>query len=101
MSSLVLNTSWGDAGHDGVWLCHPMAVELRGTMNVDGRAIPSQCDPYSLYVQLSRCSSLDGIMLLSKARERDIVGNTVPENMVVAEKRLEELSEATIREAES
>jgi len=40
-------------------------------------------------------------MLLSKARERDIVGNTVPENMAVAEKRLEEPSKATIREAES
>jgi hypothetical protein len=33
-------------------------------------------------------------------RERDMVGNTVPENMVAAEKRLEELSEATIRKAE-
>jgi hypothetical protein len=34
-------------------------------------------------------------MLLSKVGARD-----VPENMVAAEKRLEELSEATIREAE-
>jgi hypothetical protein len=40
-------------------------------------------------------------MLLLKARERDIIGNTVPENMVAVEKRLEELSEATIREAEA
>jgi len=40
-------------------------------------------------------------MLLSKARERDIVGNTVPNNMIVAEQRLEELSEATAREVES
>jgi hypothetical protein len=56
--------------------------------------IPSQCDPYSLYV-------LDGIMLLSKARERDIVGNTVPNNMIVAEQRLEEPSKATVREVES
>jgi hypothetical protein len=39
-------------------------------------------------------------MLLSKVRARDVIGNTVPENMVAAEKRLEELSEATIREAE-
>ena len=58
------------------------------------QAVPTQCDPYSLYVQLSRCPSLDGIILLSKAQERDIVGNTVPENMAVAEKRLERLSEA-------
>jgi len=56
---------------------------------------------YSLYVQLSRCRSLDGMIALSKARERDIIGNTVPENMVAAEKRLEELKEAIIREAET
>jgi hypothetical protein len=40
-------------------------------------------------------------MLLSKVRERDIIGNTVAEEMVAAEKRVEELSEATIREAAS
>lgn len=80
-----------------------VALELRGTRttNVDGEAVPTQCDPYSLYVQLSRCRSLDGIMLLSKARERDFVGNKVPENMVAAEERLEQLSEVTIRGAES
>jgi hypothetical protein len=79
-----------------------VALELRGTrtLQVRGQEVPSQCDPYSLYVQLSRSPSLQGIMLLSKVRERDMVGNTVPENMVAAEKRLEELSEATIREAE-
>jgi hypothetical protein len=51
-------------------------------------------------VQLSR-STLQGITLLSKVRGRDIIGNTVPENMVAAERRLEELNEATIREAEA
>ena len=40
-------------------------------------------------------------MLISKARERDFVGNKIPENMVTAEERLEILSKATIREAES
>ena len=40
-------------------------------------------------------------MLLSRAQERDIVGNTVPEVITAAEKRLEQLSEATIREAET
>jgi hypothetical protein len=39
-------------------------------------------------------------MLLSKVRERDIVGNTVPENMVAAEKMLERLSQRTIADAE-
>jgi hypothetical protein len=80
-----------------------VALELRGTrtVQVDGQAVPSQCDPYSLYVQLSRSQSLQGIMLLSKVRERDVIGNTVPESMVAAEKRLEELSDATVREAEA
>ena len=68
---------------------------------VNGEAVPSQCDPYSLYMQLSRCPSLGGIMLLSKARERDIVDNAVPETMIAAEKRLERLNEATIRSAET
>jgi hypothetical protein len=39
-------------------------------------------------------------MLLSRARERDVVGNTIPVNMAEAVKRQEELSEATIKEVE-
>ena len=80
-----------------------MALELRGTrtVQVNGQAVASQCDPYSLYVQLSRSTSMEGIMLLSKVRERDIIGNTMPENMIAAEKRLEDCSEATIKEAET
>ncbi|RSL75853.1 hypothetical protein CDV31_017401 [Fusarium ambrosium] len=50
-------------------------------------------------VQLSRCRSLDGIMLTSKVRERDLVGNRVPHEMTVAEARLEELSDRTVQEA--
>ena len=78
-------------------------MELCGirTTVVDGKTVPSQCDPYSLYVQLSRCPSLDGIMLLSRARERDIVGNTGPEIMAAAEKRLAQLNEATVRDTET
>ncbi|KAL5583752.1 hypothetical protein FOVSG1_015103 [Fusarium oxysporum f. sp. vasinfectum] len=78
-----------------------VALELRGTRttNIDGKAVPSQCDPYSLYVQLSRCPSLDGIILVSKARERDLVGNRIPANMAAAEARLELLSQETIRTA--
>ena len=34
---------------------------------------------------------------LEGARERDVVGNTIPEDMAEAEMRLEQLSEATIR----
>ncbi|KAH8653042.1 hypothetical protein BGZ61DRAFT_541676 [Ilyonectria robusta] len=75
-----------------------VALELRGTRttNIGGQAVPSTCDPYSLYVQLSRCRSLDGIMLLSKARERDFAGNMVPAEMAQAELKLEQLSEVTI-----
>ena len=39
-------------------------------------------------------------MLFSKTGERDILGNTAPENMAAAEKRLEVLSEATMSDAE-
>ena len=79
-----------------------VALELRGsrTMYIDGQVVPSQCDPYSLYVQLSYCMSLGGVILILKARERDVVSNMIPENMVEAEKRLEELSEATIQDTE-
>ncbi|KAJ6437585.1 membrane protein [Purpureocillium lavendulum] len=78
-----------------------VALELRGTRttNVDGRAVPAHCDPYSLYVQLSRCRTLDGIMLVSKVRERDLVGNRVPEEMTAAQAKLEELGQRTVEEA--
>ncbi|XP_044718723.1 PIF1-like helicase domain-containing protein [Hirsutella rhossiliensis] len=58
-----------------------------------------RCDPYGLYVQLSRCRTLDGIMLVSKVRDRDLVGNRVPEEMTAAQARLEVLSERTVEEA--
>ena len=79
-----------------------IGLELRGTRTtiINGKMVPSQCDPYSLYVQLSRPGRLKGIMLMSKVRERDFVGNRVPENMKAAEERLELMSDATIAEAE-
>ncbi|XP_044722208.1 PIF1 protein [Hirsutella rhossiliensis] len=57
-----------------------VALELRGarTTTVEGRAVASPCDPYSLYVQLSRCPTLDGIMLVSEVRERDLIGTGCP-----------------------
>ncbi|KAM4056436.1 PIF1-like helicase [Hirsutella rhossiliensis] len=78
-----------------------VALELRGTRttNIDGMRVAAQCDPYSLYVQLSRCRTLDGIMLVSKVRERDLVGNRVPVDMTAAQARLEVLSERTVEEA--
>jgi len=78
-------------------------LELRKTRTtiIDSQAVPTQCNPSNLYMQLSQCPSLNGISLLSKARERDFIGNKVPDNMIAAEERLELLSEATIRDAES
>jgi len=80
-----------------------IGLELRGTRttNIDGEMVPSQCDPYSLYVGLSRGQRLKHIILVSKIRERDFIGNKVPEDMMAAEKRLELLSNTTITEAET
>jgi len=46
-------------------------------------------------MQLSRRPSLYGIMLVSKTRKVDFVGNKVPESTVAAEERSELLSNAT------
>lgn len=80
-----------------------VALDLRGTRttNVNGETIASRCDPYSLCVQLSRCGWLNRIMLVSKVRERDFVGNNVPKDMMAAVEKLESLSNTTIRDAES
>ncbi|KJK84974.1 hypothetical protein H633G_11199 [Metarhizium anisopliae BRIP 53284] len=82
----------------GTMLLTPVSVMIRRQ-----RSRPWQqkdCDPYSLYVQLSRCRSLDGIMLISKVRERDLVGNRVPQEMTAAQGRLEEMSTRTVEEAQ-
>ncbi|KAJ4214841.1 hypothetical protein NW757_014714, partial [Fusarium falciforme] len=80
-----------------------IALELRGTgtklNTTTGQLEAGKCDPYSLYVQLSRCKSLDGIILLSKARVQDIVGNKIPQEMFDGEARLEQLCERTVNEA--
>ena len=40
-------------------------------------------------------------MLLSRVRARNFVGNIVPESMAAAEKRLEQLSDATVADTET
>ncbi len=47
-------------------------------------------------MQSSRCSSLDEIKLLSKARQNDFIGNKIPDSMIAAEARLDALSNSTI-----
>ncbi|KAM4063530.1 PIF1-like helicase [Hirsutella rhossiliensis] len=61
-----------------------VALELRGTRTtkMDGTVVPR-----------------NGIMLVSKVRDRDLVGNRVPEEMTAAQARLEVLSERTVEEA--
>ncbi|KAH9433054.1 hypothetical protein MCOR02_007725 [Pyricularia oryzae] len=75
-----------------------IALKLRGTLTtrVDGVPVASACDPYSLYVQLSRCTTLGGIKLLSEVRKKDFVDNRVPQAMAEAEAVLGRLSEATV-----
>ena len=52
-------------------------------------------------MQLLCCYSLNSIILLLKIQEKNFVNNKVPNNIVVAKKRLELLYEATIRDAEA
>jgi hypothetical protein len=79
-----------------------VTLELQGTrtMIINSETKASPCDPYNLYIQLSRCTSLDGITLVSRARTKDIVDNKVPSDMIAAEERLERLNQSTIRAEE-
>ncbi|KAL8369050.1 hypothetical protein RB599_004476 [Gaeumannomyces hyphopodioides] len=96
----------------GTVLLTPMSIRIECQRkrpwqqhDVSRRGLPCvvafACTDYKPVRQLLRCRTLDGITLPSKARERDFVGNTVPEEMAQAEQRLEQLSEETIRAAES
>ncbi|KAM4058276.1 PIF1 protein [Hirsutella rhossiliensis] len=77
-----------------------VALELRGarTTTVEGRAVASPCDPYSLYVQLAVPDARRHHARVGGA-ERDFIGNRVPKEMTAAQARLEELSGLTTREA--
>ena len=52
-------------------------------------------------MQLSRYRLLDGIILLSKAQERDFIGNKILENIIAIKKRLELLSNTIVKDTES
>ncbi|KJZ68781.1 hypothetical protein HIM_11825 [Hirsutella minnesotensis 3608] len=96
----------------GTVLLTPMSVRIQCQRkrpwqqnDVSRRGLPCAaafaCTDYKvhLYVQLSRCPTLDGIMLISKARARDLVDNRVPEEMSAAQARLEDLRDWTVGEA--
>jgi hypothetical protein len=65
-------------------------LELRGNRVTNGE--PSKCDFTSLYVQLSRCRTLDGIKLLNPVRSQDLIGNKMDYSIVEAMQRLSSLA---------
>ena len=70
-----------------------LLLELRGNRMINGE--PSKCDFTSLYVQLSRCTTLQGIKLLSPIRPQDFIGNKLDQTIVDAMQRLERLAAET------
>ncbi|KAI6586949.1 hypothetical protein MCOR04_004429 [Pyricularia oryzae] len=75
-----------------------IALKFRGTLTtkVDGVPVAFTCDPYSLYVQLSRCTILGGIKLFSEVRKKDFVDNRVPQAIAEAETVLGRLNEVMV-----
>ncbi|KJZ68494.1 hypothetical protein HIM_12113 [Hirsutella minnesotensis 3608] len=68
-------------------------LELRGNRVTNGE--PSKCDFTSLYVQLSRCTTLHGIKLLSPVRYQDFIDNTLDRAMLDGMRRLTNLAAQT------
>ncbi|KAJ3552293.1 hypothetical protein NPX13_g11152 [Xylaria arbuscula] len=61
------------------------------------RASQPKCDFTSLYVQLSRCRTLQGIKLLSPIRQQDFIGSKLDQTIVDAMQRLRNLADETRR----
>ncbi|KJZ68594.1 hypothetical protein HIM_12014 [Hirsutella minnesotensis 3608] len=74
-------------------------LELRGSRMTNGQ--PSKCGFTSLYVQLSRCRTLQGIKLLSPVRPQDFIGNKPDQSIIDAMQRLTHLAAMTRRLFES
>jgi hypothetical protein len=74
-------------------------LELRGNRMTNGQ--PSKCDFTSLYVQLSRCRTLQGIKLLSPVRPQDFIGNKPDQSIIDAMQGLTNLAAETRRLFES
>jgi hypothetical protein len=70
-------------------------LELRGNRMTNGQ--PSKCGFTSLYVQLSRCRTLQGIKLLSPVRHEDFIGNKLDQSIVDGMQRLTDLAAETRR----
>ncbi|KAJ3518612.1 hypothetical protein NM208_g14453 [Fusarium decemcellulare] len=74
-------------------------LELRGNRIINSQ--PSRCDFTSLYVQLSRCKTLEGIKLLSPVRPQDFIGNKLDQKILDAMQRLTRLAAETRRAFEA
>ncbi|KAJ3568908.1 hypothetical protein NPX13_g6264 [Xylaria arbuscula] len=74
-------------------------LELRGNRMTNGQ--PSKCDFTSLYVQLSRCKTLQGIKLLSPIRPQDFIGNKPDQSIINAMHRLIHIAAETRRSFKS
>ena len=72
-----------------------MLLELRRNRTANGQ--PLKCHFTSLYVQLSRCTTLRGIKLLSPIRPLDFIGNRLDQDIVNALQRLKHLAAETRR----
>ncbi|KAM4064312.1 PIF1-like helicase [Hirsutella rhossiliensis] len=70
-------------------------LELRGNRVTNGE--PSKCDFTSLYVQLSRCTTLHGIKLLSPVRYQDFIDNTLDRAMLDGMRKITNLAAQTRR----
>ncbi|KAI0903058.1 hypothetical protein F4823DRAFT_629717 [Ustulina deusta] len=68
-------------------------LELRGNRMTNGQ--PSKCDFASLYIQLSRYRTLQGIKLLSPVRPQDFIGNKPDQSIINAMQRLTDLAAKT------
>lgn len=65
-------------------------LELQGNRTTNGE--DSKCDFTTLYVQLSRCTTLQGIKLLSPIRQQDFIGNRLDQTIVDGMQRLRVLA---------
>ncbi|KAM4067807.1 reverse transcriptase (RNA-dependent DNA polymerase) [Hirsutella rhossiliensis] len=84
----------------GTVLIRPMSHTLDSTtafVLTDYKAQGKTCDFTSLYVQLSRCTSLRGIKLLGPVRQHDFIGNGLDPAIIDGMQRLKNLAAETRR----
>ncbi|XP_044715945.1 PIF1 protein [Hirsutella rhossiliensis] len=97
-----------DPNHPGYHLADDVTIHFGPPLGIllqseetKALAIPSsrwgRCDFTSLYVQLSRCTSLRGIKLLGPVRQHDFIGNGLDPAIIDGMQRLKNLAAETRR----